>query len=271
MCEPPNVPRLKAHTAAEFRQARAGAYSWRLRSDIRGNPVWLRSPEKLAGDDSLLIKTPAAGAGARVIRFQHDGQNLVLKEYRPTRAATKLKGLFRTPPALRALRTCVLLENLGFPVVEALGAGYRVGSAGHSFLVTRELASVVPLKNYARRSPKMRSQVIRLLAELLGKLHAANFMHRDAHLANFVVQTDGEPLAMMIDVDAVKPCRGVTLPLAARDLARLLDYSEPAHPEMVRFAAIYSRARNGAISARALLRKMREPYENRARLPGKKP
>jgi tRNA A-37 threonylcarbamoyl transferase component Bud32 len=242
----------------------SGAYVWRLRSGFIPDEAWLRAPEKIAGDDTRLVKPPAQGANSRVIRFALGGETIILKEYRAARPAARLKAVFRVPAAIRALQVCARLERLGLPVVEVLGAGYRRRSRWHSFLLTRELKSVLPFREYMRRFGGGRA--IAALARLFGRLHAAKFLHRDAHLSNFVVETAGsEPNVVIVDVDAVRPCRNVTVSLAARDIGRLLDYSDPSAREMMRFAVIYARERGGKISARALLREMREYYDKRAR------
>ena len=257
-------PVLKSDAPAEFRDALSGAYLWRLRSGFVPDETWLRAPEKMVRDDSRLVKPPAQGANSRVIRFARGRESFILKEYRAARPTARLKAVFRVPAALRALQVCARLERLGLPVVEVLGAGYRRRSRWHSFLLTRELTSVLPLRDYLRRFG--RGRVIAALARLFGRLHAAKFLHRDAHLANFVVETTGgEPKVILVDVDAVRPCRNVTLSLAARDLGRLLDYSEPSRREMMRFAVIYGRERGRDINVRALLREMQAYYDARAR------
>ena len=246
----------------------AGPYSWRLRSGFSPDEKCLRTPETLTADDERLLNSPTRSAGTRVVRFSHQGETLILKEYRAAGPTARLKAMFRVPAALRALRISLRLARLGLPVVEVLGAGSRKRSPWHSFLLTREIPSVVPLRTYLRRSGPRRGPAIVALARTLGRLHSSNLLHRDAHLANFVVQTTNpQPRVIIVDVDGIRPCRGVTLALAARDISRLLDYSEPSSRQMMRFAVAYSRARSGAVLPRDLLREMRAYYETRARRP----
>lgn len=244
-----------------FRNVRAGIYSWGVPAEIIGDEEWLHSPEKFVADDSRLLKIPGLNAGTRVVRLNHRGTNLVLKEYRSATPAAFVKILFRGPAALRSLHTCARLMDLGLPAIEAVCAGYRVGAPWHSFLVTREIAAITPFKEYYRGP--MQAHAVASAASLLGRLHAANLLHGDAHLANFaVVHTSGKPVVTMVDVDGVRACREVTLRLAARDISRLLDYSRPTEWQMKRFALVYSRCRGGEVSARALLHFMRRHYHS---------
>jgi tRNA A-37 threonylcarbamoyl transferase component Bud32 len=252
-------------TASRWRDIRAGGYVWRVADEIHDSVEWLLAPERFVGNDANLLKAPVPGSGSRVVRIPVPEGDLVLKEFRPTNTKELLKVFVRGPRAMRSLRSALVLEQQRIAAVRPVAAGYRAGQPWHSFLVTRAISPLTMLREYARRSAEQRRHAIQSLAEIMGRLHASNLLHGDAHQANFVVQSAATPVVIMVDVDGIRACGNISLEMAARDIARLLDYTEPTPREAMRFAVMYCRIRQNAITPRILLSAMEQAYRNRAR------
>ena len=262
LTKPINSPTTTRH----WRTLRHGPFAWRIDPSLAADEPWLRDPMPFLKDHAQLLKAPVPGFDARVVRIPRDHENFVLKEYRPAKLKDRVKSLLRRPRALRVADSALLLQGLEIPAVKPVAAGVSKRVPSQSFLVTRELAHARTLLDYANQSAACRRFVTRSLGWLMGRLHHCNLLHGDAHQANFVVDTRGNPVVTLIDVDSLKRVPRVTLPRAVSDVRRLLDYTEPSVREMMLFAVAYCRARGNVISPREFTAGMAQPYRARARL-----
>lgn len=202
-----------------MRTVQRGAFVWKLRHpDLDGD--WLNHPERFLKENPNM-RTRSARAQTRVVRFHWNGRDLVIKEYRHQRWRNVARAVVKGPRAREAFDTALQLEALGIPAIRAVAAGYRRARPWYSVLVTEEIRDVVPLHKCLKQSQRSLRPLVRAAARLFAKLHDFNFIHRDAHEANFVVPQDGRPEIIMVDLDGVRQSRSVSLRQVAKDLNRI--------------------------------------------------
>jgi hypothetical protein len=157
-----------------------------------------------------------------------------------------------------------LLAEAGVAAVEAIAFGQEMAGPWErrSFVLTREVAGEslerwvpVHLSPAARETdwPRRRRLLARL-AELVGRLHAAGFVHRDLYLAHIFIEGDG---LRLIDLQRVFRPRWRRRRWVIKDLAAL-HFSTPADRvgrlERLRFLCRYVRVCGAVGSARTLAR-----------------
>jgi len=236
-----------------MRTVQRGAFVWKLRHpELDGD--WLKHPETLLKENPNIRKTPSACAQTRVVRFNWNGRDLVLKEYRHQRWRNVARAVVKGPRAREALDTALHLEALGIPAIRAVAAGYRRARPWYSVLVTEEIRDAVPLFKCLKQSQRSLRPLVRSAARLFANLHDSNLIHRDAHEANFVVPQEGSPEIIMVDLDGVRQSRPVSLRQVAKDLNRfhVRLRQRISKSTRLRFLVDYARFRRPAITSRGL-------------------
>ena len=150
------------------------------------------------------------------------------------------------------------LDAIGVPTITpiALGEQRKRKFLLENYLITPAIPDAVPLDQFVeRRLPALtdhrEARVRQNLAEALGvltaRLHDAGFVHKDFHPGNILVSLGGGdvPELAMIDLDALRVCRGLTWPNAQRNLALLNHYFwlRSARTDRYRFLKAYLEAR----------------------------
>ena len=110
--------------------------------------------------------------------------------------------------ALNEWHQLLALRQLGFRTAAPIAAGWQpVGNAGaiQCFILTAEIVGAVSGYQYWAASGEARHRVlIRRIADLARRFHAAGFIHKDFYLDHlFVAERDGEPEVTLIDLQRV--------------------------------------------------------------------
>ncbi len=132
----------------------------------------------------------------RTIRFEHAGRGYFLKAHFGVGGREIVKNLLQLKlPVLGAgseWQAVHLLKALGVPTMDAVACGAGPGLANRrSFIVTRELAGMISLEEYAargraRRDPALRRDLVRRVANTARTLHGNGINHRDFYLCHFL-------------------------------------------------------------------------------------
>lgn len=132
----------------------------------------------------------------RTIRFEHAGRGYFLKAHFGVGGREIAKNLLQLKvPVLGAGNEWLavhLLKALGVPTMDAVAYGSGPGLASRrSFIVTRELAGMISLEDYAvrgraRRDPALRRDLVRRVANTARTLHGNGINHRDFYLCHFL-------------------------------------------------------------------------------------
>lgn len=140
----------------------------------------------------------------RTLRFEHGGQGYFLKAHFGVGWKEILKNLAQLKlPVLDAGNEWLavhLVKALGIPTMDAVACGFGHGLAKRrSFIVTRELKSMISLEQYAAREhdrddPGRRRELVRRVANTARTLHGNGINHRDLYLCHFLFapQPDGD-------------------------------------------------------------------------------
>jgi tRNA A-37 threonylcarbamoyl transferase component Bud32 len=109
------------------------------------------------------------------------------------------------------------LELVGIltPRVVAVAEHRSLGLALRSYLVMEKIAEAKDLADVNYDDPSL----IRCLAELIGKMHAEGFVHRDLKASNILVDSGGKP--HLIDLDGLSYLGKVSAYAAVSNLKRL--------------------------------------------------
>lgn len=139
--------------------------------------------------------------------------------------------------AVRAARGADALARTGLagPETLAIAEARRAGRIEESFLLTRFLAESVPLPvamPALREDRARRRALARALGEVIGRLHAAGFDHRDLKHSNLLLGADGR--FALLDLDSMIPPRRPGLRQRARALGQLEAYAADLYPWLPR-------------------------------------
>lgn len=159
---------------------------------------------------------------ARIAAGSRADRRVVIKRFRYPSILRSLIFFLAPSPALRALRSALLLKAKGFATAEPLAALQRRNwrDRGTSYYFAEDIQNglslrafwrgAAPAKERARSAPA----VIRRLAELFAGLHRAGIYHRDLKGSNILMQDwqTGRPCLFLVDLD-VSAVRG---PLSQR-------------------------------------------------------
>ena len=147
---------------------------------------------------------------------------------------------WRASPARTEARCAGSLPSLGINVMRLVAYGERLCADGmvESFLLTEELAGYVELQEFLRNRFPPRSapggrdadlqRIIRHVAEIARRFHAAGYNHRDFYTCHFLVNelSPGQFDVRLIDLQRVQRRRWFRRRWIVKDLAQLA-YSAP--------------------------------------------
>jgi hypothetical protein len=184
------------------------------------------------------------------VRLTGDGGvelDLAVKWNHPRGPRRALVERLRGSRAVRAARGADVLAETGIacPDTLAIGETRRAGRVHESFLLTRFLADALPLPvamPELREDRFRRRAVARALGDVIGRLHAAGFDHRDLKHSNLLLRSSGE--FALLDLDSMIPPRRPGLRQRKRALGQLEAYAADLYPwlprtDRVRFLTSY--------------------------------
>lgn len=162
-----------------------------------------------------------------VYRGMIDGQNLYLKHFHSRTLVHRLARVLRSYDARVEMRFSQYLREHGVPTAPVLAA---MCTRRCEWLAMREVAPALPGDEWhawqlgqglAGRAAVQRATV--LLAQLIGRMHAAGVIHRDLHCGNILVRTDaGVDQLVLTDLHRVQHRRRLSRRARAANLAQLL-------------------------------------------------
>jgi len=228
---------------SEFSSERIGGLKWHARKRFLSEQVrtLLADPEQWLRTRARLFKgferSSTVGAG--------DG--VVLKRYNFKKPGNLLKDLFRPSRALQAYRKAHHLELMKIASPRPIAAAERRWGRIliTSYLVTEEIPEARDLGAYLSSVSRPDRNVIRQIAQLIGRLHEEGFSHRDMKETNLLL--DGNLKPFLIDLDGLKFLHRIPEARAAADLERLAraaaKYSCVTRLDRMQFLREYCRAR----------------------------
>ena len=178
--------------------------------------------------DGTVIKH--AIAQRKTVRLDLPGGPAVyLKRHYPSGFFSALKKLFSPEPtALDEFLAIEAFHQSGIPTVTAIAAGRRAAGflRTESFLVTLGLEGCTKLEDVlARPLPREEKEgLISKAAQLVKKMHAAGFNHRDLYLCHILCDAGGD--LSIVDLHRVQRRSCVPRRWLVKDLAAL-NYSAP--------------------------------------------
>ena len=195
----------------EFGPQIHGRYKWWVRKPMMNNEL----DQVLAMPDAVLAGESLLKAGRTSTVGQSGGW--VVKRYNFKKPLNLIKDLFRSTKAKRAFQLGYHLELVGIltPKVAAVAEHRSLGLVLRSYLVMEKIDEAKDLAdiNYDN------TRLIKSLAELIGKMHAEGFVHRDLKASNILVGSNGKP--HLIDLDGLSYFGKVSANAAASNLKRL--------------------------------------------------
>ncbi|MBH3339734.1 lipopolysaccharide core heptose(I) kinase RfaP [Pseudomonas mendocina] len=138
----------------------------------------------------------------RTLRTEVDGKGYFVKIHRGIGWGEILKNLVTARlPVLGAGQEWKAIQRLseaGVSTMTAVAYGERGSNPAqqHSFIVTEELAPTVDLEQLALNwhaqppAPGLKRALIRRVAQMTGRMHAAGVNHRDCYICHFLLHTD---------------------------------------------------------------------------------
>jgi len=175
--------------------------------------------------------------GRRTLRLRRGGRGYFLKYHGGIGWAEVLRNLLRgrlpvtgAENEYRALRS-LAAAGLEVPRVAAYAGAGRNPARRRSVVVTDALQRTVSLEDYCAGwgerppPPGQRAQLVRLLAQIARRMHAAGINHRDFYLCHFHLRPDTlggpRPTCYLIDLHRAQQRRAVPLRWRVKDLAGL--------------------------------------------------
>jgi tRNA A-37 threonylcarbamoyl transferase component Bud32 len=226
-----------------FQPKRFGGMKWHLRAAalnpelerlLKNPDEWLRTCGKLFKG---FERSSTVGAGGGV----------VLKRFNFRKPGNLFKDLFRQSRALRAFQKAHHLETLRIATPRPIAAAEKrlVRVLLASYLVTEEIPDGRELGEYLQGVSRIDRNVVRAVAELVGRLHEEGFSHRDMKETNLLLDANLGP--HLIDLDGLKFMHRVPDQRAGADLARLAraasKYPVVARSERILFLKRYCACR----------------------------
>lgn len=197
-------------------------------------------------------KTYRLGAGRSTVRVELNdpagGKRAVyVKRHTRVPVRTKLRrSLSLNPPisfAKNEARGIVRLADIGIPTMRRVAVGEELAPGGRterSCIITEGIAGATQADDYceahfagatSREDLAAKRRLIRRIAGLARRLHAARLSHRDLYLCHILVRPieDGEPVLHLIDLQRLAHHRrGIGERWIVKDLAALLFSSWPS-------------------------------------------
>jgi tRNA A-37 threonylcarbamoyl transferase component Bud32 len=196
---------------------------------------WISDASDLGAEIDLCIEDPsrrdvevlAASAYRRVLRCELESASfpVVVKEYFPdsarkrsgARVLATLRRLIGRSPAQQEWRALQQLHGAGVAVPEPLA--YAERSGGGALIVTPYLEGAGTLDRAYTGYAFEKRRIMRVVGELVHRLHDEGFVHGDLHAGNILV---GEKGPVLIDLQRVRGLQSKAD--AIRDIA-FLDFS----------------------------------------------
>ena len=184
--------------------------------------------DAMMGLDRGKVVKHAIAQRKTVVFTLRDGSRAYLKRHFPTgffAALKKLLSLSPEPTAFDEFENIIAFHRAGLPTVAPIAAGRRRGA---SFLVTEALDGCVRLEDYlgqTKLAAAARAELICRVADLIQKMHAAGFNHRDLYLCHIL--SDGRGNLYIVDLHRVQLRPAVPGRWRVKDIAAL-NYSAPA-------------------------------------------
>ncbi|MBN1788297.1 MAG: hypothetical protein JW806_07875 [Sedimentisphaerales bacterium] len=155
---------------------------------------------KAENDDFTALKKVTAGG--REVSF-------VIKKTARPKGAKAAADLLRAPKSLRNFYLAILLKQKGIEVAEPVAA---LWNKKENIYITEYIPDSLNLYDIAFGKSKeiltdfsARKTVIRQVAEIVARLHKADFRHRDPKAGNFIIYKDsGIYRVKLIDLDGIK-------------------------------------------------------------------
>ncbi|OHB76340.1 MAG: hypothetical protein A2Z34_04765, partial [Planctomycetes bacterium RBG_16_59_8] len=237
-----------------------GGYAGTVRPEFHDELIaWLKAPP--AGE---VVKENRA----RFVRLVRDWHEPVyIKKFKVDSFLQQMRLMFLESRAEKESKALLALKRLGIPAPDPIAA--FIADDG-SYLVTRKVDGVIPLKEYLMKregGEKEHRPLLNALADYLRDLSAKGVCHRDFHIGNILIPEDGTPRFTLVDLQRTtlkerlseeeRESMTAFLALSLSEILRL--------PRMVSFLirALDIPGRGGRERLRAILRRMttmREKY-----------
>ncbi len=149
-----------------------------------------------------LIKT---NPRRRIWRVRLGELDVYVKRYELGGLVGAAKSLFRLSPVATEFKNYRLARSAGINCPEPLAFGQKGfrGMGGPSVLLTAAVWPATPLDVYLAEHG-MDDELLRLLAEILGRGHRAGLLHPDPHLGNFLLCVDAKGQRQLVLTDLQK-------------------------------------------------------------------
>jgi tRNA A-37 threonylcarbamoyl transferase component Bud32 len=166
--------------------------------------------EILDGPDRFLVEPARLLAHSDLITLgmipplTADTPPLLLRRLNYRRLRHRLRDCFRPTRAERAFRHGLGLEQAGVrtPRVLAAGVERRLRWPVRAYLLTEFVPDAVTLDQYLTAQRRLPRELVVRLADLLARLHAQGFSHRDLKASNVLFDRALQPY--LIDLDGVR-------------------------------------------------------------------
>jgi heptose I phosphotransferase len=162
-----------------------------------------------------------------VVFTLRDGNRAYLKRHFPAGLFFALKKFLLPsfePTAFDEFENIVAFHRAGLLTVTPIAAGRQRGS----YLITHALDGCTKLDDYlgqAKLTPRAKAELISSLADVIQKMHAAGFNHRDLYLCHILRDEAGK--LYIVDLHRVQRRARVPERWLVKDIAAL-NYSAPA-------------------------------------------
>ena len=146
---------------------------------------------------------------------------LLLRRLNYGRPRHRLRDIFRPTRTERAFHHGLGLERAGVRTPRVLAAGVErcLRWPVRAYLLTEFVPDAVTLDHYLAQHRSLPRELVLRLADLLARLHAQGFSHRDLKASNILFDRELQP--HLIDLDGVRYCGSPDDRQALANLARL--------------------------------------------------
>ncbi len=154
-------------------------------------------------------------AARRTLRTEVAGRGYFVKIHRGIGWAEILKNLLtlRLPilGASNEWQAIRRLKQLGVDTMHGVAFGQRGANPAtrHSFIITEALAPTISLEDYCRDWPSrpppvlLKRALLRRVAEMARRMHAAGINHRDFYICHFLLHLDPAPTAANLKLSLI--------------------------------------------------------------------
>ncbi|AZO93928.1 lipopolysaccharide kinase InaA family protein [Halocella sp. SP3-1] len=187
------------------------------------NNTLLNKSIKCLKDNNCSFKLIKAAKGREVFKINLEQENYYLKKYSYQRFSKKFKNLFRSAPALRALKITKKLVDKEISVVEPiLAVIYRRNLwTADSIFVTKDFGGVdlQDFLAYGDYDLDFKRQVVREVARIWAGFYKGNFLNGDPNLASILIKHNNASFELgLVDVDNVRSLSFLSWKLVVKNL-----------------------------------------------------